>query len=195
MTDDTPQVTVSGNGFTIKFDLTNMLDAMCNPGRYGYDPEADEEVYEGPHSLRDEIVLSTATLLTKSLRGDIQKQINDAVRERVLAEVTEMVRDGLVNGTLQRTDEWGRTQGDPKPLIDIIRETAIETLEKKNGDTYGRNKETMLQKLVRDQVTLAFTKELQAEVDRARAEAKKAIHDQAAAVISETIDRARRNLL
>lgn len=195
MSDTTTQVSVSGNGFTIEFDLTAMLDAMCDTGRYGYDAEADEEVYEGPHSLRDEIVLSTATLLTKSLRSDIQKQINDAVRERVLAEVTEMVRDGLVNGTLQRTDEWGRAQGNPKPLIDIIRETAIETLEKKVGDSFGRNKEPMLQKLVRDQVTSAFTKELKAEVDLARNEAKKAIHDQAAAVISETIDRAKRNLL
>jgi hypothetical protein len=190
------KVTATGNGFSIEFDLQALLETMNRDGRYTYNPETGDDEYEGPTSLHDEIVGATANLLTKSLRSEVSKQIDSAVRERVLAEVTEMVRDGLVNGTLQRTDEWGHAKGEAKPLIDIIRETAVDALTKPVADSFGRNnRETPIQKMITEQVTAAFAKELTEEVNKVRAEVKDAIRNQAAAVIGETIDRARKNLL
>jgi hypothetical protein len=188
-------VSLSSAGLELRLDLPTMLTAIDPGGRWlGYDPDADEDRYESS-SLAGEIVDRSAALLVKRAGRQIETLVADAVTTRALELVEEFVRESLETGTLQEHDVDGRPKGQPRPLLGIIRDAAVNVLDKPTGDGFGRGgRQTMLAKMVDEAVGRAFKAELQAEVDKARDAAKRAVRDQAAAVITETIERATRGL-
>lgn len=191
---DSDRVRVSTAGFTLELSLRDLLTTVDSAGRYiGYDPDADEDRYE-PASLMDLLVAEAGDKLVKALRADLLKRLRDDAHDAIMATITEVVHDQLEVGIHTNTDHLGRPAGEPTPLIELIRTAATDALTKPIGDSYSRNRQTVLQKLVTEAVGAAFAKELQAEVEQARSAAKAAVRDQAAKVITETIERATRGL-
>lgn len=188
------RITAIAAGFTIEFDINELINAIDPHAMYrGHNWETEEDYFE-PASLKDLIVTQVAEKLAKALQKQVADEISAAVRERVLAEVRDRVRTALEEGSLQPTDEWGRKKGEAKPLVDVILETAGEVLTKPMGDSYSRNRSTVLQKMVEDAVGKAFKAELQEVVNQARNAAKQAVKESASQVIAETIERASRGL-
>lgn len=193
-TADRPTVTATAGGITMTIDLHQMLTAIDPGGRWiGYDPENDEDRYE-PSSFALHIADLTADRLAKAMRMEVKAKIDAAVQDVILAETTTLVRDALENGTLQRTNEWGRPEGVAKPLPQIILETAQDALTKPTGDAYSTRRPTVIQKMIADAVGAAFKKELTAEVEKVRVAARSAVEQSAAEVIRETVQRASRGL-
>jgi phage baseplate assembly protein W len=196
MTEQTEQqrVKVSTSGLTIEVDLAEMINAMDPSGRYvGYDPENDETRYE-PGSLGSLLVDAASDKIVRVMHKDVRTAITDAVNAQVREEVAGIVRDTLVNGVVQRTNEFGGKVAEPIPLIDLIRESAADVLNKPIGDSYSRNRQTVLKKILADEVSSAFRKEVKDAVDQARAATLAAVKENAAQVLTETIARATKGI-
>lgn len=188
-------VKVQGNGLSIEVNLHELVNAIDPQGHYhGYNPDTDEDVFE-PTSIGDQIASLAADHLVKAIRKDIAAKVEDQVGTVIQDEITALVREQLETGTLQATNEWGGKVGEPKPLKEVIIETAREALTKPVGDKYsGRGRQTVVQKIIGDAVGAAFAKELQAEVETAKAATLTAVRNSAAQVITETVKRATRGL-
>lgn len=188
-------VSLSSAGLAIQLDLPTLLNAIDPGGRWlGYDPDEDEDRYSSA-SLADLLVQASAELLVKRAGRTIDSAVQDAVTTRAQELTEEYVRTALETGTLQETTDTGIPKGEPRPLLTLIRDAAIKVLTVPQGDGYGsRGRQTMLAKMVDEAVGKALKVELQAEVATVREAAKKAVRDNAADVIAETIERATRGL-
>lgn len=184
-------VRLAANGLTLEFDLPTLLGALDHQPEYDM---VDEEWVPSPTSFRDAITSAAARMLVDDMRKAVKETVHTAVRDAVVAEVGSIVRDAVVNGTLQRTNEWGQKQGEAKTLAQIILETANELLTKPTGDSYASRRPTVIQKIISDEVTTAFRNDLKAEAEKARKAAQQAVQNAAAQVMKETIERAARGL-
>lgn len=189
-------VKLSTSGLTIELSIPDMLQAMDPHGRYlGYDPDEDEDRYS-PDSLSGQVVQAAALELVKQGRKTVLDLVAVAVRDQIAATVEGIVREHL--GTeVQQVTEWGAVTGPAKPLGQLIGEqveAALRKPETRDGYGSGRN-QTMVQRVIANEVEKAFKVELQAHVKEAQTAAVAAVKSAAAEVIGESIDRARRGLL
>lgn len=185
---------MSANGLTLELDLHQLLTALDPQGSWlGYNPETDENEFEQA-SLADHIVLTTSQQLVKVVRKEVRDRIFKEVSDVMQAEIVDLVRDALDEGVPQKRDQMNRLVGDPVPLRDLIQTMASDMLTKPTGDSYSRNRPTALQKMIEEQVGAAFKKELADVVAQAKGAALKAVQDNAASVIRETIERSSRGL-
>lgn len=183
-------VKVQANGLTIELDLHQLLTAIDPQGRWtGYNPDTDEDNFE-PSSLTDQIALITSNQLVKVMRKEVKDMISASVVEVIDAEVTSIVREYIQGTEVQKTDGWGNPTGAPLPLTKMI----TDAVAKMNKTTNYDRGPSPLQKMVDESVNRAFKAELTEAVKTARAAALKAVQDNAATVIRETIERSTRGL-
>ena len=134
-------------------------------------------------------------LVAKQLAASLQKDIAKAVHEQIMAHVETIVRETLEN-PVQKMSAWGEPTGERSSLRDMIGKACDDALKKpelRDGYTRGQQP-TMVQRIIANEVEKAFKAELQTHVKEAQKAAISAVKANAAEVISETIDRARRGL-
>lgn len=117
-----------------------------------------------------------------------------AIRDEEIREALRPVMAEALEQAVQQTDSFGTPRGEPRTLRELVVEEATKMLREKRYER-GRQKETLVEKFVRDEVERTLRAELTAAVNEAKAEVVAAVRDNAAEVIAETIDRARRGAL
>ncbi len=118
-----------------------------------------------------------------------------SLRKRLAEIRTEMIQEQLapliheaIQSSAQKTNTFGEPQGDPTTLRALIVDEAKATLAKSNVDRYdSKNRGTLLARIIREEVSFAFTDELKEVIAQAKTEATAAVQEKAATVIAETI--------
>lgn len=166
------------SGVTLVIDPATVLDSLLGSGRY----DEDGEVPGGP--VAHHVVVLAARQLADELRVAVQEEI----REQVAARVEEIIAATLEEG-VRKTDTWGQPVGEPVTVATLIRQETENFLTAVSGD-YNR-RETRLQKLLREQVDRAWTKEANAAVAAGKEQVMATLRAKAAEVVADTIGRLR----
>lgn len=174
--DNNTPVSVQRGAATITIDLHELLDSA---GWY------DED---SPH------LNQVVGLAAQRVANDMTREIREGVRVKVEEEVESIVADALAEG-IQPTDAYGSPVGNRTTLREIILKQADQLMKTPARDSFGRGGETVIQKMVREEILKGFKNELTAAVNATKQEILEAMKTQAAEVITETIDRARRGSL
>lgn len=119
----------------------------------------------------------------------LAKRIRDIRDEEIREQLRPMVAETL-SASIQRTNHYGEPTGDPVTLREVVAETGRKLLiePQRNGSGYSTN-ETLVRRLIREEVDAAFGRELKAALDEAKAEIRTAVQAKGAAVLAETIQR------
>jgi hypothetical protein len=148
-------------------------------------PELDLNATVGGQTLADVICREA---LRKLAKGDswnsLAKRVQDITDEEIRNHVTALIADAL-NGDLRRTNSYGEPTGEPTTLRSLIGEEAKTALTR-STDGYNRG-ETVIGKLVREQVTQAMKAELAEAIKEERAKVVAAVHEQAGQIIAEAV--------
>jgi hypothetical protein len=129
--------------------------------------------YDGDQVTIGDRVVSAITshlVASKDVYPPLRDQVSKIRDEEIREQVRPLITDALTE-PVKLTNEWG----DPVPgvksttLRDIIVTEARRQFTTK-ADTYSRSGQTILQKLVADEVSTAFRKIITDEVKAARAE-------------------------
>lgn len=134
-------------------------------------------------------------LVSRLVERAAKKPEYASLRERLAEIRTEMIREQLapliheaIQSSAQKTNTLGEPQGNPTTLRALIVDEAKATLAKTNVDRLNsRNSGTLLTRMIREEVSYAFTDELKKVIAQAKVEATAAVQEKAAAVIAETI--------
>lgn len=126
------------------------------------------------------------TKLAQSLRDDISKAVKAEVEKVIAPAVAAALEEGV-----QPTDQYGEARGEKRSLRSVIVTEAERALNKKVEirDNYGRS-ESVIQQVIRDEVQRAMADDLKGVIKEERAKVEKAVRDQAAELITESVRRA-----
>jgi hypothetical protein len=160
----------------------------------GYQHVDDEGNGRGPVSIQDAIVHEAARLALK--RGDwdstdaegrrhLRERIAAIRDEEIRALITPMIREAVA-GPVQKTNEYGEPRGEPVSMTAVIMDEVRKALTIQPNSTY-RNERSALTNVMREHIDTVITRELKAEVDAAKAKVVKAIQDQGAKFLAETV--------
>lgn len=147
---------------------------------YGEDGEA-------PITLLDAIVEQAAAQLRAKIGDDVKSNLRRRTQqitdEEIRAQVTPLVAKILENPVAPQLS------GPPVPLAehiaDIVRKELADTTRSGSYD----HRETVLSKLLKEEVQRALGSELRDEVTAAKGRVLGAMKDKAAEIIAETIER------
>lgn len=161
---------------TVTIDPTVRL-----PDRYlGSDEDGPKY---GPVSLYDAIVDAAATQLVEGGKRGLRKSVAVQVEARVTAMLDEAlpeIFEQALNESVEVTDEWGGTKKS-KTLSQIIGERARSQMEVKDR-SYGND--TVMDKVIREQVDYAIGKMLEGEVKAAKEQIKARLKEKAAELLA-----------
>lgn len=144
-------------------------------------------------SLR-EMVANAAVerLVTDARREAWGKTIRDRVRAIRDDEIREAVRPSIeeaLTKAIQPTDVYGTPKGEPVTLREHIVQTASDWLTKKSSERYGEKAMSPAERLIKEEVTRVFDREVKAALDDAKAQVMAAVQQEGARVLAETIAR------
>lgn len=144
----------------------------------------------GPRSIMDAVVDSAARQLIKSYADyDFRRQLVERVArlrdEEIRAYIVPMIREAM-NGTLQKTNEYGEPRGEPVSLTAVIMDEVKKALTLNTGNSF-RSERSALTNVMREHIDMVITRELKAEVDAAKALVVKAIQDQGAKFLADAV--------
>lgn len=168
---------------TIVLDLDRYLARHVGIDRDG------EEMTE-PQTIEDVVVEMAARQFVSGLDREIKSEFTRRVREirddEIRSQIAPLVAEAVTR-SVQETDLYGNPKGEPKTLTEVIVAQSATALQKK-GDAYSRNSgRNLVEQFIHDEVTTAFTKELKAAVDQAKAEVLVAVKERGAEVLASTI--------
>lgn len=128
------------------------------------------------------------TSLGRDMRGEITKAISAEVQKIVGPAVAAALDEGV-----QRTDTYGSPVGPKLTLREVIVDEAQKVLAKKIEvrDNYARS-ESVIEQVVRSEVQRTLVDELKAEIKAESERVKKVVREQAAAIVTESVQRAAR---
>ncbi len=160
----------------------------------GYQNMDDEGNASGPVSIRDAIIHEAARLALK--RGDwdstdaegrrhLRERIAAIRDEEIRALVTPLIREAMT-GSVQKTNEYGEPRGEPVSMTAVIMDEVRKALTINPNSTY-RNERSALTNVMREHIDTVITRELMTEVNAAKSKVVKAIQDQGAKFIAETV--------
>jgi hypothetical protein len=179
------------NGIKVEVDLNELVVGT----RWTGDPD---DPTEERLDLVGVVIEEAARQIVVQVRNQATKNgVYDGLRERVQrirdeeirAAITPAIHEALTTA-LQPSDPYGQPKGEPKSLHEIVVEQAIKAIQTPVKDHYSRDSGlTPAQVFIRDEVRTAFTKELKAELDQAKADVLKAVRAEASKVMADTIAR------
>lgn len=151
----------------------------------GQSYDTDKE-YPVPVTLADAIVEAAARLLSQesdwvSVKTQVRSIRTEVIRERVAAEV-----EAALSGPINTTNGWGEQVGPPTTLRAEIAKMAAEALKVDHRNIHSREF-TPAQKVIREQVDQAMTKELAEAVADEKAKVVAAVRAKAADLIAEAV--------
>lgn len=170
------------------------LDELIVGTRYTGDPDDPDG---GPVTLIDAVVEEVGRLVLQSIKNDTTRDTYRSLRDRAATIRDEEIRAAIkpaieqaVTATMQPTDGYGNPKGEPKTTHELIVEHATKVLTAKNNDHYSRDKgQNIVEQFIAKEVQAVLNKELKAALEQAKADVMRAVKDQGAKVLSETIAR------
>ena len=177
---------------TVTWD-TVIGSRMTDSGTYDCPPD-----YE-PVSLGGEVISALADRLYHQVQADadrirrsalerLAEEVEQMRTAAVTEEVTRIVRETLAS-EIQQTDNYGRPRGEPKVLIDLIREDVQAYLDERvPRQGYGdRERPGGFRSLLKHEVDEALTKELRETIRAARADVAAKVKDRAAEIVGSVV--------
>lgn len=160
----------------------------------GYSHVDDEGNGSSPVTIQDAIVYEAARIALK--RGDwdstdaegrrrLRERITAIRDEEIRAHVEPLIREAMT-GAVQKTNEYGEPRGEPVSLTAVIMDEVRKALTINPSSTY-RNERSALTNVMREHIDAVITRELKAEVAAAKAQVVKAIQEQGAKFLAETV--------
>lgn len=165
------QPTATKGPLTITVDIDYMLGRVVDTDQYG-DP-----IWQG---LRAEVVDVLAARIQKDVAKGVRERINSIIDE----QATQVIRETIEAG-VPKTNTYGEPTGKTVSLRDEIVRVATEAMTKQRGG-YNDSK-TIVEEVIRKEVTGALTRELSSAVAEAKQQVTKAVTTSAAEVIERTI--------
>lgn len=160
----------------------------------GYQHVDDEGSASGPVSIQDAIVHEAARMLLRKWadasdgyedRRQLRERIVAIRDEEIRALIVPVIREAMT-GTVQKTNEYGEPRGEPVSMTAVIMDEVRKALTVNPNQTY-RNERSALTNVMREHIDTVITRELMAEVNAAKAMVVKAIQDQGAKFLAETV--------
>lgn len=149
-------------------------------------PVLDLNATVGRQTLADLIVHQALDKLAKGeYWNSLAKRVQDIAAEEIRGHVAELLKDAL-NGDLRRTNSYGEQQGEPTTLRTLIAEEAKKALTQVT-DNYRGPRETVIGKLVREEVERSLKAELGVVIQEEREKVVAAVRKQAAQLIAEAV--------
>lgn len=172
-------------------EITARINLHALGTRYTHDGEPSAE----PMKVIDAIVQEAARqVVDRTIDYDFKREIQKAVNRNLDTEIFARLQpllDKAFNRQFQQTNEFGEPIGDNKTLSEIIAAKADKELKlnsRERGVGYGAT-ESMLTKLIRDEVEHRLRTELTAVVAEAKKEVIAAVQAEGGKVLAETIAR------
>jgi len=167
----------------IKVDVSNIsLDSVIGT----HYTQTDEDTYrDEPETLADAVAAQIALALQaddefKTLRARVLDLRNEEIREQVKPIVA-----AAIAAPVQRTNSYGNPVGEPVPMTELIVKEVHDYLGKR--DSYARDSQTVVQKLIREQVDLALKNELKDAIADEKAKVVAAVRAKAADLIATAV--------
>jgi hypothetical protein len=174
---------MDGNGITVNVTVEGApdLDTVVRQARK-WDAE-DEEYCYADVTLGEEIVSQVAgRLLEGKQQKSLRERIDGIANEEIRAKVRELLVAALEKG-FQPTNGYGQPQG-PKTTLEELLVAEFHKAMAGKRDSYSNNP-GILEKLLREEVSFVFTKELKPVIDQAKKDAKAAVEAHAAAFLAQ----------
>lgn len=118
------------------------------------------------------------------LYSGIRQRIKTIRDEEIRAQIAPIIAEAVAK-PVQKTDGWGTPNGEPTSLTALIVAEAREQL-RKPVDQYN-NRQTMVQKLIADEVNKALSRELMAVVGDEKEKVVAAVRAKAAELIADAV--------
>lgn len=151
----------------------------------GYDPDRDTEVTSAG-TMAQLVAAQLVDRIVKDRRYPrLVDQVIDIRRETIKAAVTPMIEEAVLK-QYQRTDTWGEKTGESTTLRDTIVAEARKMMQQPTG--YDSRDGSVVQKIVREEVRKAFTK----EITDAVAAARKQVAAEIGAQVAKSVETAMR---
>ena len=148
-------------------------------------PELDLSASGGRDQEPDLIVNAAVGKLAKNPEWEgIQDRVRRIRDEEIRIHVSGLIEDALTAG-LRKTNTYGEPYGEPTTLRTLIGEEVRSALAKA-ADRYG-SRESIVRKLVREEVDKALRKELSEAIAEEKAKVVAAVRGQAAELIAKAV--------
>lgn len=149
-------------------------------------PALDLNATVGRQTLADLICQEALRKLAKGSDWiSLKERVQNVTDEEIRAQVTALIADAL-NGDLRRTNTYGEQHGEPTTLRTLIAEEAKRTLTQVT-DNYRGPRETVIGKLVREEVEKSLKAELADVIKDEREKVVAAVRKQAGQIIAEAV--------
>lgn len=119
---------------------------------------------------------------------ELQTRIAEVRKEQIRDALAPIVAEAIAKPVMQ-TNSWGERTGKETTLTALIMDEARKYLAEP-ADAYGSNRQTLLQKAIREQVQAAFAQEIADAVKAAKAAVVKEIGDQYGQYITAAVSKA-----
>lgn len=153
--------------------------------RTRYDADGDREEYDVTigHLVAGKVF---AELKKDERWGGIKGRFLE-IRDEEIRKAVEPIVAEAIAGPVQQTNLYGEPTGKTTSIRELIVAEASKLLTK-SADNYNRGQgETVLQKFVREQIAVAFTKELAAVVAKEKEKVVAAVRAKAADLIADAV--------
>lgn len=176
------QINVSVDDLT-GIDLNTVIDGTVN----GYDPETGE-LDARPMTLADLVAEKLAINLLDGMDGESRFEAQKRVarmRDELIKEKIGPVIEKALTGPIHLTNTFGEPIGKPTTLNELIMSETKKMVMGNRAD-HGRG-DSPLQKLMKEQVNLAFNKELLEIIAAEKKKITDAIRAKASTLIAESL--------
>lgn len=151
--------------------------------------DLDETLLEGDITAEvlSRAAVSLADQVSRDGRNVLIRRIETIADEEIRDMIKPMLEEAF-GSLLQPTDHFGHPKGEPRTLAEVIVEMAQKEL-KRPSDRHDSRSETVIQKIIRDEVQRQIGGELKQAVAQGREEVLAAVQAEAAKIIGETVAR------
>lgn len=164
--------------------LTDEVEGQSIRARYD-----DGEDYERSVTIADLVAEKIADRLVADNTGyydDLRKRVDRRINELVRDRVAPMIDEAMAK-PVRKTNTYGEPTGVETTMRELIIDAARTWLEKSSGDSFDRTRQSQAQKLVKEAVGSALTKELSTVIAAEREKVVAAVRAQAADIIARSV--------
>ena len=154
---------------------------------FGYDSETGEPFTMGDRTLADIVAAQIVDRLVQDRDRwyELSRTVADIKRDVIREAVLPMIEKAIAE-PIQKTSGYGDPIGEPVTLREVIVDEARKVLNKP-ADQYSRSGQTVLGKVVAEEVHKAFAAEIKDAVQQARQKVAGEIGQQVAAAVTNAM--------